>query len=535
MLPNLLVASIVVGSSAATAFSALLVLSSFGHRRSRRVARTIALQHSMEPTVFLLDDGAVMDATAPAYALLEKLPAAGSDWDRLLGYLAPRFTDIATRMAHLADEGTIDIVSESQSELHLQAEHFGDKVRLTLADHAAEGQGIVIDSLSLKAQNEEVYDLREALGTLPVPVWRTDGANVVTWANHAYLSVVTSRSDPAGLVWPLPALFEDTDPNQRSDYVRRLNIPPSGGTAGKWFESHSFPSAKGKLHFALPADSVVRAERTLREFVQTLAKTFAHLSVGLAVFDRQRQLAVFNPALADLTTLTPDFLSARPTLSSFLDRLREARMVPEPKDFGAWKQVLADLEEAAASGQYEETWSLASGQTYRVSGRPHPDGAVAFLFEDISAEISLTRRFRAEVELGLSVIDALDDAVAVFSGNGDLVMSNAAHAKLWGFDPSESLNRFTILDATRTWQLQCLPSPVWGDLRDFFGDMTERTDWGADLIMKNGRRIGARFSPLPAGAVLVRFTRTNGDRLQVHRSRRPRQDAGRSQLDPLDA
>jgi hypothetical protein len=42
------------------------------------------------------------------------------------------------------------------------------------------------------------------------------------------------------------------------------------------------------------------------------------------------------------------------------------------------------LEEEAASGLFEETWSLPGGQTYRVIGRPHPNGALAFMFEDIS-------------------------------------------------------------------------------------------------------------------------------------------------------
>ncbi len=535
MLSNLLLASVVICSSAATAVAALLILSAVSQRKVRRVTRRIPLQQEMEPTVFLFDDDVVIDATAPAYLLLEKLQDAGSDWERLAAYLTPRFADIHSRMADLAVEGTLDLTSESQPDLHLRAEHFGDRVRLTLTDRAADGQGIVIDSLSLKAQNEEVCDLREALGSLPTPAWRTDNANIVTWANRAYLSLVTPEEDAKDLVWPLPALFDDPDINSRPLCARRVRITIPFSGAVRWFDYHSFPSNNGQLHFALPADNVVRAEQSLREFVQTLAKTFAHLSVGLAVFDRQRQLAVFNPALADLTTLAPDFLSARPTLFSFLDRLREARMVPEPTDFSAWKQMMADLEKAATTGQYEETWSLASGQTFRVSGRPHPDGAVAFLFEDISAEISLTRRFRAEIELGQSVIEALDDAVAVFSGTGDLVMSNGAHASLWGFDPSETLSRFTILDATRNWQSQCLPTPVWGDLRDFIGDTGTRADWDADLTLMNGRRLAAHFSPLPTGAVLVRFARASGERLQVHRVRRPRQDTAAAQLHPQGA
>jgi hypothetical protein len=87
---------------------------------------------------------------------------------------------------------------------------------------------------------------------------------------------------------------------------------------------------------------------------------------------------LFNPALIDLTALPADFLSARPNLLSFFDRLRDHRMMPEPKNYGSWRHQMADLVAAAADGRYQETWSLPSGAVYSVSGQPHPDGAVAF-------------------------------------------------------------------------------------------------------------------------------------------------------------
>ncbi len=127
---------------------------------------------------------------------------------------------------------------------------------------------------------------------------------------------------------------------------------------------------------AVNIDAVIDAEVAQRNFVQTLAKTFAQLSIGLAIFDRKGQLALFNPALIDLTRLPAEFLSARPDMLSFFDRLRESRMMPEPKNYGSWRQEIADLIKAAADGRYLETWTLESGQTYRVSGKPHPDRAV---------------------------------------------------------------------------------------------------------------------------------------------------------------
>ena len=66
---------------------------------------------------------------------------------------------------------------------------------------------------------------------------------------------------------------------------------------------------------------------------------------------------------------------------NFLDRLRENRVMPEPRDYRTWRNSIAELEAAAQDGTYSETWSLPDGHTYHVTGRPHPDGAVALLFD----------------------------------------------------------------------------------------------------------------------------------------------------------
>ncbi|MEZ5684429.1 MAG: hypothetical protein R3D78_00325 [Paracoccaceae bacterium] len=145
---------------------------------------------------------------------------------------------------------------------------------------------------------------------------------------------------------------------------RRVSLE-AGDEGAVWFDCYSYPWENGSMHFALPADSTVRAERALRDFVQTLTKTFADLPIGLAIFDQQRQLQMFNPALLDLTQLGPDFLSARPTLYAFLDRLREARMMPEPKDYRSWRLQMTELEKASAAGFHVETRSLPGGRPSR--------------------------------------------------------------------------------------------------------------------------------------------------------------------------
>ena len=508
MPPNWAFALILVATSFGSAFAALALLSALTPRRGppRKLAE---VEPALEEAVFLFDDQALIDASAPARALMESTPLRGSDWARLCAFLGPQFDRFEAEMARLAERGSLELKGAGPSPLRLRAEMISGLARITLSDPEAEGQGRMVDALSLRAMEDELEGLRETADALPVLAWRQDARDEVTWANRAYLlqsgALTGDAEDPC--LWPLPRLFDlgPAAPSASAPPPRRMRLDLPGHDKPLWFDYHRFDTASGTINFALQANATVRAETALREFVQTLTKTFAHLPIGLAIFDRQRQLALFNPALLDLTTLGPDFLCARPTLFSFLDRLREARMIPEPKDYRSWRQQMTELEKAASTGHYQVTWTLPSGLTYQVTGRPHPDGAVALLIEDISAEVSLTRRFRSDLELGQAVIDSLPEAIAVFSPAGVLVMSNAAYARMWGTDPSTTLGEVGAACSMRLWQSGSLPNPIWADARDFISSIGPRADWTGEAVLQTGERVACRFQAIAGGATLVGF------------------------------
>ena len=191
---------------------------------------------------------------------------------------------------------------------------------------------------------------------------------------------------------------------------------------------------------------VVRAEKARREFIQTLTKTFANLTTGLAVFDQPQRLALFNPALLDLTGLDPAFLSGQPQLSEVFDRLRDSNMLPEPKNYGSWRNQMNAMIKSASEGLYIDDWSLPNGMTYRITGRPHPDGAVAFLFEDISDEVALTRRFRGQIDLRQAALDVVPHAIAITGPNNSVLLCNRACSDFFGVDPESSFAEMGLRD-----------------------------------------------------------------------------------------
>lgn len=320
---------------------------------------------------------------------------------------------------------------------------------------------------------------------LPFPVWIKPTGPVAkqapAWANAA---------------------FHRLSPEDRS----RLLLEKGRVTLGMEGNSERLERHEtGTLCYALPCGELLRAEASLRALLQTMTQTFAQLPMGIAVFDAKRRLSSFNPVLAELTGLSPAFLSRRPSLSAMLDAMRDRSMVPEPANWKDWRAGLANMERTAAKGAFEDVWALPGGQTYRVTGRHHRDGGLALMIEDISSEIMRDRRYRASLDLCQNVIDHMEEAVAVFAASGQLVLSNLAYADLWGHDPGGGMKQVYLRQLARDWRAASAPTQLWAEL-EAFGELTEnRGPWQGEARLTDGRLILCRCAPMTDGAMLVGF------------------------------
>lgn len=483
--------------------SSLFAVTAFASRTPER--RQTIFGEATPSTVFLFDGESLVDATPSAREMVSNGVESGGPWFRVIAQLEPMFPGLALRLEGLPREGRFVLCSREDLEppLVLRAECLGGLTRLTLLDADTEERLPGRDGASDAALHDELTSICEIVARSPALIWRCRADGQVVWANGSYLLMAAETLEPGReLSWPLPQIFDLTGAAPGQPQRRSVRV----GEVVNWYEISSVPSGGETVFYAQPADRLVQSEVTLRDFMQTLTKTFAQLPIGLAIFDRNRVLQLFNPALLDLTGLAPELLVGRPTLATFLDAMREQSMIPEPKNYRTWRKQMVALEEAAASGLFEETWTLPSGQTYRVTGRPHPNGALAFLFEDISNEMMRTRRYRADLELGQAVIDAMESAIAVFSQDGSLVMTNKAYAMLWGKPEAAP-----IADAGRPvtiegWRAKAAPTLLWNDLSDYIGAIGEREHWDGEIRLLDGRLVSCRVSPVPHGSTLVSFS-----------------------------
>ncbi len=489
----------IVASSCGAALVALWALRSVLSRNSTKPFGIFS--ETSGACVFLFDRTELVDASESGRALLSRSPVGGDPWARLMAYAAPRFPGLEEKLARLPDYGRLTLAGATRNPLSLRAEWLGGLTRIVLSEPDSQGA----EGLNQHALEEELASLRATLDRAPFPAWREDADGTITWANRGYLDLVAAQRPGAEVqAWPLPGLFPKLIGATSTPECQRCALTLPDRPEPRWFDIQGFPLGGDRVYFALPADTTVHAEQALRSFMQTLTKTFGHLTIGLAIFDRKRRLALFNPALIDLTGLPADFLSGRPTLLAMLDAMREHQMLPEPRDYKTWRAEIAALEKAAASGEYAETWTLPNGQTYRVNGRPHPDGALAFVIEDISAETALARRFRGDLQLSHAVFDSLEEAIAVFAPTGLLLFSNTAYDQLW-HDASGLPRDASIAEAVNSWQRLSALSPVWSEAQTFVLETGARQPWQGEARLNDGRLLSCRFAALPGGASLIGF------------------------------
>lgn len=494
---------------AVSIFVAGALLGSFLVRKKQ--ATTDQRQSDTQIQRFVFEGETLISANRPARQSLSVTTINAGTMALLCDRLAALFPQFRRAFRNAKQEGAQFELSDITTDgpISVQVDCKGSKTEFAVSGlPGLLADRVLIDRNVQEKTTQELETLRGTVNTSPMILWREDSLGTIDWVNAAYLSVVERTYPTDRKNWPPKRLFEGasiTAPGHAATPRRSPLILPDGST--HWFDIVSYGHGNATLHYATDSSKTVAAEEALRNFMQTLTQTFASLPIGLAVFDLNRQLQLFNPALLDLTTLEADWLAARPTLSDFVNRLREKRMVPERRDFTDWRQKIAQLDQSAIDGTYSETWSLPTGQTYRVTGRPHPEGAIALLIENVSSEISLTRSFRKELELSQATFDNMQDAVAVFDADGKLALANSAYHALWDHDVTHAAGHSSILEATRQWQSLSHPTPIWGELREFICQTGDRAEWSATVELQGGGGLAGKFTPLPGGATMVSFAR----------------------------
>ncbi len=346
----------------------------------------------------------------------------------------------------------------------------------------------------------------------PVPAIETDGTGRIVWHNAAAERLLRRGINRVALA--------QIEPGARGSRTQLLG---SDGQVIGWARATSaLVSGGGKIVHLEDIDAQIQAESDLDSFMSTLTETFAHLEQGLGIFDRERKLTLFNPALAQMFGLDPGLLAGRPSLRHFLEALRQRRMVPEQRDYTEWRTRFIEASSATGAAPYTQDWPLPSGRTLQVSVRRHPRGALAFIFKDISDQVMLETRYRSEIETTQATLEKLAQAVAVFGASGQITYANPAFAQVLGCDAMDSLIGESIDDVCEAARAAFRSLCNWEAVRRYILSSERDGAWHAVDEYRSGCKALLRACALPDGSTLLTLDTSRAEAVSAAEAERVR-------------
>ncbi len=424
-------------------------------------------------------------------------------------------TTLRQRLRTLRAEGepfSLTILGPSGRFLEADGRAGGDTAVLWLTDATTKG----LEESASRGRMEEQRRLLggdplaflEALDRSPLPAWRMSSGGKLVWANRAYLEAVEAGSledalrEKRLLHADLPDLairaLESGEPVEES---RRAVIGGHRRILGLCL----YPVSGGAGGVAVDITGEEEAREALERHVQAHDETLDHMAEAVAIFGPSRRMIFHNNAFAALFGLEESWLNERPTHAELLDRLREARKLPEQSDYGAWKAAEMKLYEEIPEETPEELWPLPDGRTLRVVRQRHPLGGLLLLFDNVTQELALRAQYRTLVTVQRATLDNLMEAVAVFGSDGRLRLRNAAFERMWGIAHDSLDDDSTFEDAVTLCRPLFHKEEVWRDIKNRVTDPSPEARVGqmGEMERTDNSVLTWISQPLPDGATVI--------------------------------
>jgi signal transduction histidine kinase len=501
-------------------------------RLNARLARAEALNRFDDQVVIAWD--APGEPPREAIGRMSGLAGVPPDATSLVafdGWLAP---DSARGLGNLVNslqdrgESFSTIVRTLHGE-HVEAEGrcAGSSVLLRFRDISPERLELTRIAERHSALLRDVEALRAILVEVPHPAWIRDASGVLAWVNNAYARAVDA-SDAASAVERGVEFLDNPAREEAGRYLaagrpwhRRITCVTAGNRRA--FDVVMVPVARGIAGIATDVSEVESRRGELERLVAAHQRTLDNLPTPVAVFGGDRRLVFHNAAWRDLWGLDPAFLAERPDEGAVLDRLREARKLPEQANYREWK---AQHLEAYRSVESRECWwHLPDGRTIRSYTQPNPQGGLTLIQENVTEVLDLRTQMSAKERTQRETFEALTDAVAVFGSDGKLRLSNPAFARMWQLDPAV-LAAGPHIDTVIAGFRAIHDDPgFWARLKGgVIAFAEDRAAATLRLERRDGIVIDIATVPLPEGAALVTFVDATAS-VNVERALQEKNDA----------
>jgi signal transduction histidine kinase len=374
---------------------------------------------------------------------------------------------------------------------------------------------------------EQGADYKAILDALPIPVWLRDKGLALTWGNHAFVQgagagdLETARREQVALDKSERDLAATARAENAPQHARRFSVV-GGQRRALNFTQIPLGDA-GVIGTAADVTDLASAEGRLQQHVDAHADTLDKLQTAVAIFGRDQKLTFYNKAFVKLWGQPESFLDQHPSDGEILDRLRDARKLPEQRDYPAWKRArLALYSDGARENSSEEAWHIPGGQTIRVITQPHPFGGLTFLYEDVTARLTLQSDYNTLIKVQSASLNTLSEGVAVFGPDGKLKLHNAAFARIWELDREDVEDEPHVRTIAALSRDKFGDSAIWDQLIQAIVAGASARDLG-DVERSDRSILSLSTSPLPDGATLVTFKDVT-DRFRIESALRDRNE-----------
>lgn len=359
----------------------------------------------------------------------------------------------------------------------------------------------------------------ELFDAVPVPVGARSLDGKLVYANQAYADAVGAATPAAALAAQAKLVADEATIAQSAHSSGKAEIQSRFTVIGgqrRALEVTASPAGDLVAITALDESAVAEVRSRLQRHIEAADATLNRIKTPVAVFGADQKLSFYNKAYADLWRMDRAWLDEHPSEGEILERLREKRLLKEEKSFAAFKQERAELYTSLTEPR-EEVWYLPNGTALRIVAQPHAMGGLLYLFEDMTEQLSLERRYNDLFRVQRATLDQLHEGVAFFGTDGRLKLWNYAFADLWGLEPQQlegepHFEKVALLCAALGGE-----SRDWEAVRGLVTGAGNREELTGEMEREDDVTLRYAAVPMPDGATLMSFVDLT-DRLRAEQS-----------------
>ncbi len=370
---------------------------------------------------------------------------------------------------------------------------------------------------------DRLNHLEESLNTIHRPVWLRDENQNIIWVNKSYventgLSFEDIIKTGKELVTP-PRKKKTTKPDELCPGKELATYALSQNAIGN-VKAHVI--VKGKrllmniseipmketgttLGMALNITREEDLETELQRNQTSNKELLEQLGTAISIYDADKNLEFYNPAFAQLWGLEDGWLNTKPALSALMEKLREARRLPEQADFKKFKQSWLNMFTSLID-PYEDMLYLPDGTTVRMACIPHSMGGLMMTFEDVTSNLELESSYNTLIAVQKETLDNLGEGVAVFGGDGRLQLSNPSYSRLWDLNPEDTEGEPHISKIAPKFK-KFFTEKEWGTRKEeILSNALNRSLHEGRYKRADNSLLDFSTVPLPDGGVLITYS-----------------------------